>query len=129
MIDDNVEEFRTYDTPEAKKFMKDLSEGYVPTELRQKHPQGIDVALEDKRGEEYKLPPYMKFKGTSTSIGGPAKTAPVTSFGYNPDEGKPHVDNSKPTTTIQIRFHNGQRSVLTVNEDCTIDEILNYVAM
>lgn len=108
--------------------MKDLSEGYVPKELLKKHPRGVDVALDDKRGEDYKLPPYVKFKGTSTSIGGPAP-AKVQTFGFNPLEGRPAVDESRPTTTLQIRFHNGQRTVLTVNEDCTLEEIFTYVTM
>ena len=75
-----------------------------------------------------KLPPYMKFKGTSTSIGGP-KTGKVESYGFNPEEGKPHVDAKKPTTSLQIRFHNGQRAVLTVNEDTHLEEVYNYVTM
>lgn len=111
-------------------FIQDLSEGYVPKELLKKYPKGVDVAVEDKRGEEYKLPSYVKFKGNSTSIGGPGPAQKkVQTFGFNPEEGRPRVDNSRPTTTIQIRFHNGQRTVLTVNEDCTLEEIFNYVTM
>lgn len=94
-----------------------------------KHPSGVDCALEDKRGEEYKLPPYMKFKGNSTSIGGPANTGKVQDYGYQPEQGKPPVDASKPTTNLQIRFHNGQRTVLNVNESCTLEEIYNYVTV
>lgn len=71
----------------------------------------------------------MKFKGQSTSIGGPSNQAKVQSFGYTPNEGKPLVDQSKPKTSIQIRFHNGQRTVLEVNEDCTLEEVYNYVAV
>lgn len=71
----------------------------------------------------------MKFKGQSHSIGGPANQAKVQSFGYDPNEGKPAVDKSKPKTSIQIRFHNGQKAVIEVNEECTLEEIYNYVAM
>lgn len=129
MIDDNYEEFQTYDTPAAKKFIQDLSEGYVPQEMLKKYPKGVDVALDDKRSEEHKLPPYMKFKGNNTSIGGPEKAAKVQDYGYNPEEGRPPVDESRPTVSFQIRFHNGQRTILNVNEDCTLEEIFNYVTM
>ena len=49
MIDDNQEDFRLYDTPENKKFIQDLSEGYVPKEIMRQHPEGVDCGLEDKR--------------------------------------------------------------------------------
>lgn len=88
-----------------------------------------EVMRANTRQEEYKLPPYMKFKGQSTSIGGPIGQGKVTQYGFNPDAGKPMVDHAKPTTSIQIRFHNGQRTVLEVNESCTLDEIYNYVTV
>jgi hypothetical protein len=53
----------------------------------------------------------------------------VTAYGFNPEQGKPMLDSTKPKTTIQIRFHNGQRAVLEVNEDCTLDEVYNYVTV
>ena len=42
-------EFREYDTPENKEFMKELNEGYVPKELRAKYNKPIGIALEDRR--------------------------------------------------------------------------------
>ena len=35
--------------------------------------------------------------------------------------GKPAVDESKPKTQIQFRFHNGQRGQLEVNMTHTVD--------
>lgn len=71
----------------------------------------------------------MKFKGQSTSIGGPVNQTKITEYGFDPTSGKPIVDSSKPTTSIQIRFHNGHRTVIEVNETCTLDEIYNYVTV
>ena len=42
-------------------------------------------------------------------------------------DGKPAVDPSKPTTTIQFRFHNGQRATLDVNLDHTVADLTSYV--
>ena len=40
-------EFRPYETPENKEFMKELNEGYVPKELRKQYNKPIGIALED----------------------------------------------------------------------------------
>ena len=41
--------------------------------------------------------------------------------------GKPKVDESKPKTQIQFRFHNGQRATLEVNTTHTIADLHAYV--
>jgi UBX domain-containing protein 1 len=49
VIDDG--QFRPYDAPENKEFMKELNEGYVPREIQDKYKGkgGVGVGLEDKR--------------------------------------------------------------------------------
>ena len=42
-------------------------------------------------------------------------------------DGKPVVDTSKPTTTIQFRFHNAQRATLDVNTDHKVSDLIAYV--
>ena len=72
----NGEEFRSYDTPENKKFMEDLNGGYVPKELTAKFNRNIGVALEDKRKSTYEPPPppkYVAYSGAGTSLGGGAQ--------------------------------------------------------
>ena len=41
--------------------------------------------------------------------------------------GLPTVDESKPKTTIQLRFHNGDRASITVNLDQRVSIIHDYV--
>lgn len=43
--------------------------------------------------------------------------------------GKPIVDESKPKTTIQIRFHNGERANLTLNLDHRVADLHEYIMM
>ena len=42
-------ELRNYDDTKNKKFMEELKKGEVPSEVRQKYPQGLYVNLVDKR--------------------------------------------------------------------------------
>ena len=53
--------------------MKELNEGYVPTELRSKYNKPIGVALEDRRQEKFRPPTppkYVAYAGAGTSMGG-----------------------------------------------------------
>lgn len=45
----------------------------------------------------------------------------------NATGGKPAVDESKPKTSIQFRFHNGQRATLDVNLSHTVADLHNYI--
>ena len=66
-------EFREYETPENKEFMKELNQGYVPKELREKHNKPIGVCLEDKRNSKYRPPTppkYVAYQGEGQSLGG-----------------------------------------------------------
>ena len=42
-------------------------------------------------------------------------------------DGKPVVDDTQPTTNVQIRFHNGERVSLTLNMTHTVADIHAYV--
>lgn len=85
------------------------------------------------RKEEYTPPPppaYVEFSGNQTRIGGdPVINPQEIDLGFNKDAEKPKVDSSKPTGRIQVRFHNGERVVLTVNTDLPVSELYNYVFM
>ena len=54
-------EFRDYNTPENKEFMKELNEGYIPKELRKKYNKQIGIALEDKRDTKFRPPTPPKY--------------------------------------------------------------------
>ena len=119
--------FRQYDAPENKQFMKELNEGYVPNEIRDKYKGGVSVGLSDKRKEAYRPPTppkYVAYSGQGQSMGG------VQGQGLTVDKtagGLPPVDESKPKTTIQIRFHNGEKASITINLDRRVADIHEYV--
>ena len=80
--------------------MKELNEGYVPNEIRDKYKGGVSVGLEDKRKEAYRPPTppkYVAYSGQGMSMGG------ILGVGLSVNKnagGLPTVDESKPKTTI-----------------------------
>ena len=65
--------FRNYEGPENQQFMKELKEGNVPSEIRKQYPKGLDVGLEDRRGDTFVPPPppkYVAYQGEGQSLGG-----------------------------------------------------------
>ena len=67
----------------------------------------------------------MAYKGAGTSLGGVAGTGGVVN--KDAAEGKPEVDESKPSTNLQIRFHNGERATLKLNMTHTVGDIHAFV--
>ena len=124
-------EFRPYTDAANQAFMAELKEGKVPAELRQKYPGGLGVALNDKREEDYVPPPppkYISFSGDGNKMGEEVKS---TGGAVNTAAtgGKPVVDESKPKTQIQFRFHNGQRATLDVNLDHKVSDLHSYLSV
>jgi UBX domain-containing protein 1 len=69
--------------------------------------------LEDKGDEEYVPPhvPYVAFGGAGSSLGGPAAAmegATVTPEAFQAAQA-PALDDAAPSTTLQIRMHDGKK--------------------
>lgn len=124
-VDDG--ELRDYKTEENKKFINELTEGYVPREIMAKYKGAkVDVQLEDKRKEKYRPPTppaYVAYEGEATSLGG----AEGVGLEVNKETGMPVVNEDEPTTSIQMRFHNGERQVVKFNLTHTVGDIHTYV--
>lgn len=109
--------------------METLNKGFVPEELAKKYNQKIGVALEDRRKEKWIPPPppkYVAYSGGGQSVGGTQGTGGAVN--KEAADGKPIVDEDAPKTTIQIRFHNGEKGTLTVNLTHTVADIHAYVS-
>lgn len=94
-------EFREYDTPANKEFMKELNDGYVPKELREIYNKKIGVALEDRRQEKFRPPTppkYVAYSGGGQSLGEVAGVGGAVN--KDAQDGKPIVDENAPKTTI-----------------------------
>lgn len=74
------------------------------------------------------MPPYVAFQGNSTSIGGDntAQQQKVP-LGLKLDATRPPVNLDEPNGSIQLRFHNGERVVLHVNCNMSVQALYDYV--
>eukprot|EP00927_Polykrikos_kofoidii_P060108 TRINITY_DN55171_c0_g1_i1.p1 TRINITY_DN55171_c0_g1~~TRINITY_DN55171_c0_g1_i1.p1 ORF type:complete len:242 (+),score=40.28 TRINITY_DN55171_c0_g1_i1:158-883(+) len=118
--------FRPLSDPLNKKFVDEISDGRCPRELEKGKNQQVHVAVIDKRSEDYQEPPppaYVRFSGEGQSLGGCSSLLAAT---VDADQGSVVLDDSKPKTKIQIRFHNGERKAQEFNEDHTVGDIRAY---
>ena len=79
----NPDELRPYNEPKNAKFMAELKQGVVPTEIRNtENAKGLSVSLEDKRGESFhrnqKKKPPTYFGGEGVSLSGNTPAPQVT---------------------------------------------------
>jgi UBX domain-containing protein 1 len=107
-------------------FLEALERGHVPQELEgENRSEPVEISLVDKRQEDYVAPPppaYTAFSGEGQSMGGASYAADVVIQGDVVAE-RPVVDDKKPTTTLQLRLHNGQRLRETLNLEHTIRDL------
>jgi len=120
--------FRANDDPENQHFLQDLSRGFVPRQLESEvdGTGPLNVQLVDKREEEYVAPPppaYVAYSGEGQTLG-ESKVADGAIAGLDDiSDETPVVDESKPTTTLQIRTADGKRIRAKLNLTHTIRHI------
>lgn len=134
-IDDGP--LRGTDDPANKPFLDAIARGEVPTELRDNVADGeVHVNMQDKREEEYVAPKKIikAFSGAGNMLGSPTPqvvSAPAVAVspaaGAGPLQATFKIDESQPTTTIQIRLSDGTRLVSKFNLENTIQDIRNVV--
>jgi len=114
--------------PQNAAFLEDVNRGRLPAELA--GPDGnaeSDVHLVDRSGEPYKPPPVVlkPFSGAGRSMrdesAASTATAPTTAEEIL-------VDSSQPTTTLQIRLHDGSRKLVKANHSHTVLQLRQHVA-
>jgi len=98
----------------------------VPRELEELA-GGADLNIElIKKAEEYKPPPKPKvvaFSGSGHSLGSEASGTGGTTAAAK----LVIVDESQPTTTLQIRLHDGGRLVIKCNHSHTVGDIRAHI--
>lgn len=90
--------------------------GSLVAELRGQHGQPVEVALNDKRGEDYVAPPppaYIPFSGTGATLGAASSSAGSGAFVFTSQllsaVTVPSLDESAPITTLQVKTANGKK--------------------
>jgi len=130
---------RHLDDPANQNFINDVQRGLVPAEMEvQNPPPGISyqINLVDNRTQEYKAPPKAKpaaFSGSGHTLGSTASTPPAstttttTTSSSTPASSSFQLDNSQPTTSIQIRLADGTRLVAKFNHTHTVGDLRRFV--
>ncbi|XP_018574182.1 NSFL1 cofactor p47 [Anoplophora glabripennis] len=132
----NDGDLRAYTDPQNKEFLDSIRRGEIPQELRQGTSE-VHLVMEDHRMEAFKSAQKKKivkaFQGHGYTLGSPA---PIV-IGAPCEEDKPaneakakdliKVDDSKPTTNLQIRLADGSRLVGQFNYEHTIGEVRSYI--
>jgi len=115
-------------SPESQAFLSALLSGSIPHELLTgtTADRSLDVALEDRRSEEYHAPPppaYVAFSKGAT-LGSVEKDS-TDSFIITPEliasvGAVDAIDESKPTTTLQVKTVDGKKLRIKINVDATV---------
>lgn len=133
-VDDG--EPRRVDDAENRGFMMAIMTGQCPEELLPEDPQqAIDINMVRKSGE-YEPPKYRAFKGSGHKL---TSDEPAASQGGGGDEGGvggeeeggsqkwDGPDESKPTTSIQIRLADGSRLVAKFNLCQHVGDVRKFI--
>jgi len=110
--------------PLNKKFVDEIARGQCPSELQKSPDDDVQVSVHDKRAEDY-TPPAPAGGMTRKGPSAPAKIENAVASG---GDGTVNVDASKPTTKIQIRFHDGSKKAQEFNQDHTVGDLRNFCA-
>merc|ERR1719263_1489578 len=121
---------RTAEDPANAAFLADVNRGRMPAELV--GPDGnaeSDVHLIDKSQEPYKPPPVTlkPFGGAGRSMrdeAGASSTAPPPPT----DAEELTVDPAQPTTSLQIKLHDGSRKIVKANHTHTVLQLRAHMA-
>lgn len=133
----NDGELRRYEEPENKEFFESIMRGEIPAELRSKGPTMIHLDLKDNRHEDFvkRSAPFRAFGGSGQTLGSPApnvvQSAAATPANNQDNEKKAAsdlaVDESQPTTTLQIRLADGSRMAARFNQSHTVENVRQYI--
>ncbi|KAF3824797.1 hypothetical protein GH733_010131 [Mirounga leonina] len=117
-------ELRSYQDPSNAQFLESIRRGEVPAELRRlAHGGQVNLDMEDHRDEDFVKPKgaFKAFTGEGQKLGSTAPQVLNTSSPAQQAENEAKasssvsIDESQPTTNIQIRLADGGRLVQKFN--------------
>lgn len=128
-----------YDAPGSKDLLEAIQAGRAPISLFNVHfGQPLEVVVNERRGEDFAPPRRVltPFGGGGHRLGNVVPDIAGTPAGdhnlaVKADEerraastsAQPPIDESKPTTSVQLRLANGERKVVKINTDATVAEL------
>jgi len=132
-VDDG--QLRSFDDEANVPFLRSIARGECPRELEPADRSvPVTVNMVRKDHEEWKpqpTPRYVPFAGSGRTLGSvasPPSPAPAAST-QQEVAGGIGLDDSRPTTSIQIRLADGTRMVARFNLDQTVMDIRRFIDM
>ncbi|KAI7896695.1 uncharacterized protein EV154DRAFT_535637 [Mucor mucedo] len=128
-----------YTDPANQEMLTAINSGRAPLSLLNvRHGQPVEVRVVKRQEEDYTAPPKAPpkpFEGTGNRLGSPATYVPPTTTAAAPgafpssstSAVPPTVDESQPTTNIQIRLGNGTRLTAKLNHTHTVGDIRHFI--
>uniref|UniRef100_A0A673UEB9 NSFL1 cofactor p47 n=1 Tax=Suricata suricatta TaxID=37032 RepID=A0A673UEB9_SURSU len=129
-------ELRSYQDPSNAQFLESIRRGEVPAELRRlAHGGQVNLDMEDHRDEDFVKPKgaFRAFTGEGQKLGSTAPQVLNTSSPAQQAENEAKasssvsIDESQPTTNIQIRLADGGRLVQKFNHSHRISDIRLFI--
>ncbi|CAG9323287.1 unnamed protein product [Blepharisma stoltei] len=118
-------EFHKYDDSESQSYLHMINRGLVPNELVASLGNKSPVlTIVNKSKEVFNPSQHIHFVGEGQQLE-EAKAKAVEPV--NAEAATIVVDESLPKVQIQLRFHNGQKTSITVNTSHTLKQIYEYV--
>jgi len=121
---------RRQDDPANAAFLESIRNGVVPPEIG----RDVEVALKDESSSEYVKPAAKAFSGSGFRLGAAVPDVVMSTNTAEPaatpapqQQPATAVDESLPTTRIQLRLANGTRLVAKFNPTQTVQDIRNFV--
>ncbi|KAG9330871.1 hypothetical protein JZ751_021837 [Albula glossodonta] len=96
--------FRSYQEPSTQQCMQDLMDGYFPSELQQRFPDGVPFQLVDRREEDFmERRGGLQFPGQGKAVGGTPENT-LSSIGQYPGKAvhETHGDQGGKLSTEQF---------------------------
>ncbi|KAI8140441.1 hypothetical protein BJV82DRAFT_622568 [Fennellomyces sp. T-0311] len=131
-----------YDDPANQTMLTAINSGRAPLSLLNvRHGQPVDVRVSRRQDEDYVPPPKAPpkpFEGAGHRLGSPVVSGstserstpgafPSSSSPTAPSDAPVIVDDSQPTTSLQIRLGDGSRLVAKFNHTHTVGDIRRYI--
>ncbi|XP_023606749.1 UBX domain-containing protein 2B isoform X2 [Myotis lucifugus] len=128
-------ELRPYNDPVNAQFLESVKRGEIPPELqRLVHGGQVNLDMEDHQDQEY-IKPRLRFKafsGDGQKLG--SLTPEIVSTPSSPEEEEKSIlnaavliDDSVPTTKIQIRLADGSRLIQRFNSTHRILDVRDFI--
>uniref|UniRef100_H3AIT2 UBX domain-containing protein 2B n=2 Tax=Latimeria chalumnae TaxID=7897 RepID=H3AIT2_LATCH len=128
-------ELRPYTDPDNAQFLESIKRGEIPVEFqRLVHGGQVNLDMEDHRDQEY-VRPKLKFKafsGEGQKLG--SLTPQIISTPPSPEDEEKEipfaaltVNESEPTTNLQIRLADGSRLVQQFNQTHRISDVRQLI--